>query len=147
MNTFDVLKRRGVKINFTAVITVIVLVVVSIILFTCRSGDKEKQTGTSTTSSNNGKSTSAIGNPASENKKPESTTGNKKNDNTFDDYAGTSKLFKKFKFVGNSSTMVYHVTNGTCPSADKMNPDNIVELKSKDDAKRKGYSRCDICNP
>lgn len=147
MNTFDVLKRRGVKINFTAVIAAIVLIVVSIILFTCRSGDKENKTSTPTTTSNTGKSTSVTGNTNTENRKTDNTSGNKRNDNTFDDYAGTSKLFKKFKFVGNSSTMVYHLTNGTCPSADKMKPDNIVELKSKDDAKKKGYSRCDICNP
>lgn len=137
MNTFDVLKRRGVKINFTAIIAAVVLIVVTVILFTCRSDDKSDQQSSksSTTNSGAGKASSS------------SNSNKQKDDNTFDDHSGTSKLFKKFKFVGNSSTMVYHVTDGSCSSADKMNPDNIVELKSKDDARKKGYTRCDICKP
>lgn len=135
MNTFDVLKRRGVKINFTAIIAAVVLIAVTVILFTCRSDDKSDQQSSKSSTTNSGAG------------KASSNSNKQKDDNTFDDHSGTSRLFKKFKFVGNSSTMVYHVTDGSCSSADKMNPDNIVEIKSKDDARKKGYTRCDICKP
>jgi hypothetical protein len=153
MNTFDVLKRRGIRINFVAVFAVILIVIIAIVLFTCRSdGSKE-------TAQNNSSSKSTVTQVEKKpvekqpvekkpvEKKQLEPRSNKTNDNTFDDYAGTSKLFKSYKFVGNSDTLVYHVTDGSCPAADKMNPDNIVKLNSKDDARKKGYNRCDICNP
>lgn len=136
MNTFDVLKRRGVKINFAVVLLVIVAVVIVILLFSCRTDQSNN------TSQNNSKSV-----VSQAEKKPLETKPNKNNDNTFDDHAGSSKLFKNYKFVGNSDTMVYHVTDGSCPAADKMNPDNIVKLNSKEDARKKGYHSCDICKP
>lgn len=139
MNTFDVLKRRGVKINFGVVLLVVVAVVIVILLFSCRT-DQSKNT-TNNTIQNSSKAVSQA------EKKPLETKPNKNNDNTFDDHTGSSKLFKNYKFVGNSDTMVYHVTDGSCPAADKMNPDNIVKLNSKEDARKKGYSRCDICKP
>lgn len=138
MNTRDVLRRRGVRINFAAVLLVIVIVVIAIVLFNCRSSQKDTQQS-SQSSSETTRSNSEETKNTNPRKQPD--------DNTFDDHSGTSKLFKKFKFVGNSSTMVYHVTDGSCPSADKMNPDNIVELKSKNEAMRKGYHSCDICKP
>ncbi|MBP7732622.1 MAG: hypothetical protein KA140_02525 [Caldisericia bacterium] len=136
MNTFDVLKRRGVKINFAVVLLAVVAVVIVILLFSCRTDQSNN------TSQNNSKSV-----VSQAEKKPLDAKPNKNNDNTFDDHAGSSKLFKNYKFVGNSDTMVYHVTDGSCPAADKMNPDNIVKLNSKEDARKKGYSRCDICKP
>lgn len=139
MNTFDVLKRRGVKINFGVVLLVVVAVVIVILLFSCRT-DQSKNTTNNTTQNSNKAVSQAE-------KKPLDTKSDKTNDNTFDDHAGSSKLFKNYKFVGNSDTMVYHVTDGSCPAADKMNPDNIVKLNSKEDARKKGYSRCDICKP
>ncbi len=130
MNLMDVLKNRGIKINFVAVIAVLVLAAIAVTCLTRRPADTTKQTGD--------KSAATI--VKTEKAKPVVED----DDNSFDN---TSRLFKKFKYVGNSNSKIFHVTDGSCPTADKMNPKNMVKLSSKEQARKEGYEPCEVCNP
>jgi hypothetical protein len=75
----------------------------------------------------------------------ETREGGDGNADNFSLHAGNSKYFKNYKFVGNSSSMIYHLT--TCKDADKIKKENMVKLESKEDAKKKGYRACLHCHP
>ncbi len=49
------------------------------------------------------------------------------------------------KYVGSSGSNKYHRIN--CRWAKKINPQNLVQFKSKEDAESKNYAPCKECNP
>ncbi|MEO0090552.1 MAG: Ada metal-binding domain-containing protein [candidate division WOR-3 bacterium] len=52
---------------------------------------------------------------------------------------------KKLIYIGNSKTLKFHLPD--CQWAKKINPANKVYFNSKEEALKKGYQPCKICNP
>ncbi|MEO0097264.1 MAG: Ada metal-binding domain-containing protein [candidate division WOR-3 bacterium] len=52
---------------------------------------------------------------------------------------------KKLIYIGNSKTLKFHQSD--CQWAKKINPANKVYFNSKEEALKKGYQPCKICNP
>ncbi len=52
---------------------------------------------------------------------------------------------KKLIYIGNSKTLKFHLSD--CQWAKKINPANKVYFNSKEEALKKGYQPCKICNP
>lgn len=48
-------------------------------------------------------------------------------------------------YVGTVNSSIYH--NPSCEWAKKISPHNLVNFDSPEDAKRKGYRPCKVCNP
>ena len=48
-------------------------------------------------------------------------------------------------YVGNAKTKKFHVAD--CHMVDKMNPNNKVYLKTREEAINAGYVPCKRCNP
>ncbi len=136
MNLFDVLKNHGIKINFVGIIAVLVILLIAITcIFRKPADDTKTPVKTQTTATDSAKTNKV-------------ETEQPKNKPVADEkYTGSNKIFKNYKYVGNSQSKVYHVTNGSCPVADKINPKNIVKLGSKEQARKLGYERCEICKP
>lgn len=76
----------------------------------------------------------------SENRPAQTSTGAA---NNFDKYDSEKKVSSAY--VGNANTGKFH--RSTCSQVRKMNPANVVELSSRDDAINSGYVPCKKCNP
>ena len=48
-------------------------------------------------------------------------------------------------YIGNRNTHRFHYPN--CSSVDEMNPNNQVEINSREEAINKGYVPCKRCKP
>ena len=131
MTFYEVLQRHGIK---TGIITVAIVVIVVIVAVTCLTRKPGKDSNVSTNSSTVTTNKAGVTTPKTN---PEST----------DKISGSSKLFKGYKYVGNSQSKVYHVADGSCPVADKIKPNHIEKFDTKEQARRHGYERCEICKP
>jgi len=60
-------------------------------------------------------------------------------------WACTAKLWEEPYYVGNRRTGVFHRPG--CRYVKMMNPENKVYFHSREEAIRKGYRPCKICNP
>ncbi len=76
---------------------------------------------------------------------PTSSLGKKLSEKMLEEELKEEKLKEEVIFIGNSKTLKFHLPY--CQWARRINPANKVYFKSREEALKRGYKPCKICNP